>query len=302
MSRALLITGATGQQGGAVIDALLAKRNSDFTILAVTRNPESASAKRLAAKSPSIKVVEGDLHAVPALFSSAKTAAGTMPIWGVYSVQVSMGKDASLESEVQQGTALVDESIKNGVKHFVYSSVERGGEERSWNNPTPVPHFITKHKIEHHLRDSTVNNGMGWTILRPVAFMDNLQPGFPGKIFLTLLRDTLRGKPLQWIAAPDIGYFGAEAFRNPAVSLAGDELTFTELSKVFEKATGSPAATTFGLFGTALKYGFKEMGTMVTWFKDEGYGADIAALKKVHPGLMNMETWLKTKSAFVKRG
>lgn len=308
MSRALLITGATGQQGGAVIDALLAKRNSDFTILAVTRNPESASAKRLAAKSPSIKVVEGDLHAVPALFSSAKTAAGTMPIWGVYSVQVSMGKDASLESEVQQGTALVDESIKNGVKHFVYSSVERGGEERSWNNPTPVPHFITKHKIEHHLRDSTVNNGMGWTILRPVAFMDNLQPGFPGKIFLTLLRDTLRGKPLQWIAAPDIGYFGAEAFRNPAVwnkravSLAGDELTFTELSKVFEKATGSPAATTFGLFGTALKYGFKEMGTMVTWFKDEGYGADIAALKKVHPRLMNMETWLKTKSAFVKRG
>lgn len=141
-----------------------------------------------------------------------------------------------------------------------------------------------------------------------MAFMDNLQPGFPGKIFLTLLRDTLRGKPLQWIAAPDIGYFGAEAFRNPAVwnkravSLAGDELTFTELSKVFEKATGSPAATTFGLFGTALKYGFKEMGTMVTWFKDEGYGADIAALKKVHPGLMNMETWLKTKSAFVRRG
>lgn len=307
MSRALLITGATGQQGGAVIDALLAKRSEDFTILAVTRNAESAAAQRLASKSPLIRIVEGDLGSVPSLFSSAKTAAGTASIWGVYSVQVSMGKGASLESEVQQGTALVDESIKNGVRHFVYSSVERGGDERSWDNPTVVPHFITKHKLEHHLRDSAAKSDMGWTILRPVAFMDNLQPGFPGKVFLTALRNTLQGKPLQWVATSDIGFFGAEAFHNPAawdkkaVGLAGDELTFTDLSKKFEVATGSPAGTTFGVFGTALKYGVKELGTMINWFRDEGYRADIAALRKVHPGLMNMETWLKTKSAFVER-
>lgn len=310
MSRALLITGATGQQGGAVIDALLAKQSSEFTILAVTRNAESAGAKRLASKSSSIKVVEGDLNAVPALFSSAKAVAGTTPIWGVYSVQVSMGNGASHDGEIKQGNALIDESIKNGVKHFVYSSVERGGDERSWNNPTPVPHFRSKHQIEHHLRDSTAAPGtdMGWTILRPVAFMDNLQPGFLGKVFLTLVRDTMRGKPVQWVAARDIGFFGAEAFHNPsawnkkAVGLAGDELTFDQLSQSFKKATGSPAPTTFGLFGTALKYGFREMGIMVDWFRDDGYKANISELKKTHPGLMNMETWLKTQSGFVKRG
>ena len=310
MSRALLITGATGQQGGAVIDALLAKESSEFTILAVTRNSQSAGAKRLASKSSSIKVVEGDLNSVPALFSSAKAVAGTTPIWGVYSVQVSMGKGASLDGEVKQGNALIDESIKNGVKHFVYSSVERGGDERSWDNPTPVPHFRTKHQIEHHLRDSTAAPGtdMGWTILRPVAFMDNLQPGFLGKVFLTLVRDTMRGKPVQWVAARDIGFFGAEAFHNPstwnkkAVGLAGDELTFDQLSQSFQKATGSPAPTTFGIFGTALKYGFREMGIMVDWFRDDGYKANIAGLKKTHPGLMNMETWLRTQSGFTKRG
>ena len=64
-------------------------------------------------------------------------------------------KGASVESEEAQGKALVDENIKRGVQHFVYASVERGGDERSWENPTDVPHFISKHRIEHYLRDRT---------------------------------------------------------------------------------------------------------------------------------------------------
>ena len=138
--------------------------------------------------------------------------------------------------------------------------------------------------------------------------MDNLQPGFLGKVFLTLVRDTMRGKPVQWVATGDIGFFAAEAFHNPsawnkkAVGLAGDELTFEQLNQSFKAATGSPAPTMFGLFGTALKYGFKEMGIMVDWFRDDGYKTNITGLKKIHPGLMNMETWLKTQSGFVKRG
>ncbi|KAI9150498.1 NmrA-like family domain-containing protein [Paramyrothecium foliicola] len=309
MSRALLITGATGNQGGAVIDALIAKQPSDFLLLAVTRNAQSASAKRLAAKSPQIKLVEGDLDAVPALFRSAKEAAATVPLWGVYSVQVSMGKGVTLDGEVRQGKAMVDESIKAGVQHFVYSSVERGGEEQSWDNPTPVPHFKTKHEIEHHLRDSTAGgkNTMGWTILRPVIFMDNLTPGFPGKVFLTMLRDTIKDKPLQWIATQDIGFFAAEAFHNPsawhkrAIGLAGDELTFSQLSQTFRTVTGQPVGTTYSLLGKALKHGVSEMGVMVEWFKNEGYGANVAEIRKLHPRVTTMEAWLK-KSAFANSG
>jgi hypothetical protein len=81
----------------------------------------------LAAKPPLIKIVEGDLNAVASLFAAAKKASGPTPIWGVYSVQVSMGKGVTLEGEVKQGTALIDQSIEAGIKHFVYSSVERGG-------------------------------------------------------------------------------------------------------------------------------------------------------------------------------
>ncbi|KAJ3544624.1 hypothetical protein NM208_g2953 [Fusarium decemcellulare] len=305
MSRAILVTGATGNQGGAVIDAFLNRKPSDFLLLAVTRNTQSPSAQRLAAKSPSsIRLVEGDLDSTSKLFESAKQVAGTVPLWGVYSVQVSMGKGVTLEGEIKQGKAMIDESIKAGVQHFVYSSVERGGNERSWDNPTPVPHFKTKHEIEHYLRDATTGKSMGWTILRPVIFMDNLVPGFPGKVFMTMLRDTIKDQPLQWVATKDIGFFGAEAFNNPgawdrrAIGLAGDVLTFSQLNTTFQQVTGKPAGTTFSILGKALKHGVAEMGIMVDWFRDEGYGADLIEVKKVHPGVTRMETWLKS-SAFV---
>ncbi|KAJ4258239.1 hypothetical protein NW762_008388 [Fusarium torreyae] len=306
MSRAILITGATGKQGSAVINALIAKQSSDFLLLAVTRNKESAGAKRLAAKSSNIKLIEGDLDSIPALFKAAKQAAGAIPLWGVYSVQLSMGKGVTLEGEVRQGKGLIDESIKAGVKHFVYSSVDRGGDEKSWSHATVVPHFKTKYEIEHHLRESTANgkSSMGWTILRPTAFMENLEPGFATKVFLTMIRDALKDKPLQWTATEDIGFFAAEAFTDPeawgkkAISLAGDELTFTQLSEAFEHATGGPAGTTFGILGKALKHGVAEVGIMVNWFRDEGYGADLTKIRQLNPGVQTMEQWVK-KSAFM---
>lgn len=308
MSRAILVTGATGKQGSAVINALIAKQPCDFLLLAVTRNKESAGAKRLAAKSSNIKLIEGDLDSIPALFESAKQAAGPIPLWGVYSVQLSMGKGVTLEGEVRQGKGLVDQAIKADVQHFVYSSVDRGGDAKSWEDPTVVPHFKTKHEIEHHLRDSTANGkkSMGWTILRPTAFMENLEPGFQTKVFLTMIRDTLNERPLQWVATEDIGFFAAEAFSDPkawnkqAISLTGDEVTSAQLSQAFERATGRPAGTTFRVLGKALKHAVTELGIMVNWFRDVGYGADLAKVRKMHPGMKTFEDWLKT-SAFVSQ-
>lgn len=82
----IIVTGATGKQGGALIDALLSSpKSEEYLLLAVTRNPESGSAKKLADKG--VKLVKGDMDDVPALFVAAKEVAGA-PIWGVFSVQV----------------------------------------------------------------------------------------------------------------------------------------------------------------------------------------------------------------------
>lgn len=316
MSRALLITGATGKQGGAVIDALLSlsppASPPPFTILAVTRDSSSASAQKLAARSPTIRLVQGNLDDIPQLFQTATAVADPSPIWGVFSVQVSMGKGVTVASEIAQGQGLIDESVRGGVKCFVYSSVERGGDEVSWDNPTSVPHFQSKYTIERHLRDVTAGQqqeeedggGMAWTILRPVAFMDNLQPNFATKVFMTALRDTLVGKPLQWVAPADIGVFAVKAFQRPeewngrAVGLAGDELDFAGVSRAFERKTGAPVGTTWAVLGSAMKWAVPELNVMMAWFASDGYRADVGRLRGLHPGLLDMETWLEKGSNF----
>jgi hypothetical protein len=62
------------------------------------------------------------------------------------------------KAEESQGKALIDESIRQKVKFFVYSSVDRGGEDRSFNNPTNIPHFMTKHNITA----SSCGSHQGW--------------------------------------------------------------------------------------------------------------------------------------------
>ena len=106
------------------------------------------------------------------------------PIWGVFSVQgASITADSYSPAEEQrQGVALVDAAISHGhVRQFVYASVDRGG-SRSDSDPTPVPHFASKYYIEKHLIAEAQETAMGYTILRPTAFMENFAQDFSGKL------------------------------------------------------------------------------------------------------------------------
>ncbi|KAJ5578222.1 uncharacterized protein N7459_007186 [Penicillium hispanicum] len=267
---AVLITGATGKQGGSLIRSLIS-RNAPFEILAITRNPESASAQKLKSLSPSIKLA----------------AIGN-------------------SSEEIQGKAIVDEALKHNVKFFVYSSVDRGGEDRSYSNPTKIPHFQKKHNIEHYLVEHSKNSAMDWTILRPVAFYENLTPDFFGKVFATCFKMSLKGKALQLVATSDIGYFAAYAFLNPeqykskGISLAGDELTLEQMAQIFSRKTGKELPMTFRPICSFFMAAMKDMGYMFKWFHDEGYGADIQRLREINPSMKNFETWLEKESAFLK--
>ncbi|RVX72029.1 hypothetical protein B0A52_04627 [Exophiala mesophila] len=304
MSRAILVTGATGKQGSSVLQALISAK-ADFQYLALTRNPASASAQRLAQKSPSIKLIGGDLDHPDEIFRAAKEKT-SVPIWGVFSVQLASTK-AGDDTEERQGKALIDASLRNSIKHFVYSSVDRGGERLSGENPTNVGHFITKHHIEQHLFNKTQNSDMTYTVLRPVAFLENFVPGMFGKVFATLLRNMLKGKPLQLIATSDIGHFAAQSFlhpdewRNRCISLAGDELTFDQFKKIYERKTGQTLPTTFGFIAWFILWMNKDLHDMYKWFETDGYGVDIPALKRQHPGLKDFETWLATESQFTTK-
>ncbi|KAJ5111250.1 hypothetical protein N7532_001785 [Penicillium argentinense] len=300
MSRAVLITGATGKQGGSVIQALL-DQNADFEILAVTRDASSNSAQKLQRKSTNIKLVEGNLDQPEDIFIAAEKAT-SQRIWGLFSVQVPATGSSNQDIEEKQGKDLVDAALKHNVKFFLYSSVQRG--DNSFENPTPVPHFISKHNIEHYLVRRAEVSGMDYTILRPVAFLDNFTPDFFGKVFTTSWKVALREKPLQVISTRDIGFFGAKAFLNPdqykgkGLSLAGDELTFKKMAEIFKAKTGKNVPLTYEFICRFLMWMMKDFGYMMQWFYDVGYGADIAAMREIHPGLKTFEEWLEVESEF----
>lgn len=322
----ILVTGATGKQGGSLIKNLLSK-NAPFQILAVTRNIQSPSAQKLLQQSSKISLVQGDLDHPAELFKKARGLT-TEPIWGVFSVQVWTAHSISISStrsrkhyannrllkvaigngasEEPQGKSIIDESIKHGVKHFVYSSVDRGG-AKSTDNPTRIPHFIHKHNIEKHLLANSKDGNMDWTILRPTAFYENLTPDFFGKVFATSFKMALKEAPLQMVGVSDIGavaaevFMNANAYRGRAISLAGDELTYTQFKHIFEKRTGQTLPTTLRPLTALFMAIVKDMGYMFKWFHDEGYGADVEEVKKIHPGLKDFGTWLETESGFVKK-
>lgn len=113
----LLVLGATGKQGKKLITTILASSSRDsFTILALTRNPESASAKSLAAKSSTIKLIKGDLDDVPAVFIAALEATDGEKIWGVFCVLIPAQNSATHDREVKQGKDMVDGAVANNVQ------------------------------------------------------------------------------------------------------------------------------------------------------------------------------------------
>lgn len=240
-TRNILVVGATGKQGGAVLRALKRMDRSDapIHILALTRNAESAGAKALAENHKGfVDVVQGDIAKPEPIFASQPKGS----IDAVFLV-TNPGK----VPEDQQAIPFIDAAVEHGVKHIVFSSVERGGDEKSWTNPTDIKHFREKHNIEIHIRDKA-NKEPGkftWTILRPVAFFDNWNGGFFGAAFTALLSVSLKpDTKLQLISIYDIGRFGATALAFPgtwagrAIGLAGDALTLDEAKKTFKHVVG----------------------------------------------------------------
>jgi uncharacterized protein YbjT (DUF2867 family) len=190
----------------------------------------------------------------------------------------------------------------------VYTSVQRGPD--SDNTPTPVPHFITKHNIEQHLFARAKNSNMTWTVLRPVAFFDNLMPNLFGKVFTSswLMRLGEKDKKMQLIATSDVGVFGAQAFqnadlaefKNKSISLAGDELTFVEMKAIFEKKTGQTLPMTYAFVAAIIQWLSKDFGYMMKWMRTDGFGVNLAEIKRRKVDVKNFETWLETDSAWKK--
>ncbi len=273
----ILVTGATGKQGGAVARHL---RASGWRVRALTRDPQKPAARSLAG--PGVELVKGDLD------DRSSITAGLKDVHGVFSVQNFWESGAA--REVQQGKTLADAAKAAGVAHFVYSSV--GGAERN----TGILHFDSKWEIEEHIHKL----GLPTTVLRPVFFMDNFDgPSFRPAILQGTLTMPMRpDRALQMIAVDDIGAIAALAFDKPgefkgrAIELAGDELTMPQAAETFSRVTGRTLRFVEQPLEQVRSFS-PEAAVMFEWFNQKGYAADINGLRALYPALMTLERWLQ---------
>lgn len=236
-SQPILVTGATGRQGGATARALLAQGTP---VRALVRDSSAAAALDL--KSLGASLVKGDLN------DPASLRAACEGVRGVFSVQTPDMRDMESDIERVHGKNLVEAARAMQVPQFVHTSVSGKihPDKPGWDNHWNANYYISKAYTEQLVREAGFAY---WTLLKPAFFMENFaRPSF---MFANFVEDRLLTilqpeTALSLIAVGDIGTAAAAAFENPdrfnhqELELAGDRLTMKEIAAILSERLGKP--------------------------------------------------------------
>ncbi|WP_101790777.1 NmrA/HSCARG family protein [Nonomuraea indica] len=286
--KTIVVVGATGLQGRAVTAQLLA---GGWRVRAVTRRPDATPARALA--QAGAEPVHAEMDDVASLVAAAEGA------HGLFSVQPTVGSPGtpsgfSAEDEVRWGRNVADAAHAAGVRHLVYASLAGAGRHDTEKLPQNT---VNKWRIEQHIR----RLGLPATFLRPVSFMENYTGAYhlrDGAVATAFAADV----PQQIMAVDDVGAFAALAFAHPGewigrtVDLAGDELTPRRIAAVISEAIGRTLPYVQIPIEVIAQAG-EEFAVAYTWLNERGYRADVAFTRALHPGLMDLRTWLERTGA-----
>ncbi|MFI0242634.1 NmrA/HSCARG family protein [Streptomyces sp. NPDC016845] len=276
----IAVFGATGQQGGAVVDALL---DHKARVRALVRDPQSGRAQALAARGVELVAIRAD--------DPASLAAALATVEGFYFMTPEANSLEEVEAEIHIGTALVDAAVEAGVPHVVFNSVFGADRESG------VPHHDSKHSIEEYLRKS----GLRATMVRATAFMENfasvMAPSLEhGEIVLRL--PLPQDVALKMISVKDIGRVAAALLLDTAeapggaVELVGDELTGPQIAAAFGARAGLPAryeVLPLSVLPTDLdKAMFREFAKAVAT------PSDLAVVRSIEPATLDLVEWIRT--------
>jgi uncharacterized protein YbjT (DUF2867 family) len=276
-NKIVLVTGATGHQGGAAVQHL---REGGFPVRALTRDPEQPKARALVGHGT--EVVRGDME------DEASLTRVMDGVYGVHSVQD--WHQAGIEGEIRQGIRVASAAKRSNISLFVYSSVANADQR------TGIPHFDSKFRIEETIRGT----GMHYTIVRPVFFMEHwmgMRQAIEGGAFSLPLNAATR---LQMVAVDDIGGVVAAAFERPgkwqdrAIELAGDELSMSELAQAFTRASGREVRYVQVPWDEFEQQAGEELTLMYRWFQDTGYHVNIGAVRSEYPKLTTFARWMNS--------
>ncbi len=276
----VLVTGATGKQGGAVARLLLDKGHK---VRALTRNAESAAAKALAQRGAR-------------LFTGSLDDRGSIDraVQGVDAVfSMSTPFEAGMSAETRQGVTVADAAKAAGV-HLVYTSV--GSADRN----TGIPHFDSKYEVEKHI----AKIGAKATVIAPVYFMDNAvafsREQLKQGVYATPLTPN---RKLAQIAVSDIAAAAVavlehgDRYLGKRFDIGGDEVSGNDAVDILSRVTGKK----FNYFQVPMDMIRQRMGEdgakMYEWFERVGYTLDRKALRDAFPEVQwqSFEQWARAQ-------
>ncbi len=314
MSKKLItVFGATGAQGGGLARAILAERDGEFAIRAVTRKPDSDAAKALSAAGA--EVVTADLDDAVSVVRAMQGAYGAFCITNFW-------EHFSPDRELAQAETLAASASVAGLGHVIWSTLEDTrktvpvgiGQMPVLMGKYNVPHFDAKGEANHFFLDRK----LPVTLLHTSFYWDNFihfgmgpAAGPDGKLAITLPMGQAK---LPGIAVEDIGRCAFGVFKagvaavGPSIGIAGEHLSGAEMADAFGKLMGQPVAynaVTPEIYRTFGFPGAEDLANMFQFKRDfeSTYRAarSVEATRRLNPALMNFEQWLTAhRGAFVK--
>lgn len=273
----ILVTGATGQQGGSLARLLLQKKHK---VYALTRNTQSSAAQDL--RNKGANVVKGDLDDSDSLERAAKDVESIFLMGTPF--------EDGTEGETRRGKLMADIAKENKVEHLVYSSVANADKN------TGIPHFESKYKVEQHIK----NLGIPYTIIGPTFFMENLLgPGLEqGQLALPLSPSSI----LQQSALENIAEFSAlvlergKRFLGKRIDIASDEVTGEQAAKILSNELGQRIRYVHVPLEQVYQAN-EDMARMYEWYEKVGTGIDISALHQENPEVnwLTFRDWAKLR-------
>jgi uncharacterized protein YbjT (DUF2867 family) len=302
--KVIAVVGATGAQGGGLVRAILNDRSGEFAARAITRDPDSAKAKELAALGAEVARADvDDAGSLERAFAGAHGAFCVTFFWAHFSA----------EREIAEARNMAQAAKQAGVQHVIWSTLE---DTRRWmalsDNRMPtlhgkykVPHFDGKGEANQIFLDA----GLPVTLLNTSFYWENLiyfgagpKPGPDGVLALTY---PMGDKPLPGIASEDIGRCALGIFKakgefiGKTVGIAGEHLTGAEMARKLSKALGREvryndvAPEVYRSFGFP---GADDMGNMFQFkrdFNDDFVGArSLEVSRRLNPELQTFDRWL----------
>jgi uncharacterized protein YbjT (DUF2867 family) len=303
------VIGSTGAQGGGLARAILADKNGEYGVRAVTRKPGSEAANAL--ERAGAEVVQADLDDVDSLrhaFEGAYGAAFVTNYWEHFSG----------EKEIAQAANMAKAAKQSGLKHVIWSTLEdvrkfyplSDARMPTIDGKWKVPHFDAKGESDHFFTES----GVPTTFLMASFYWENFiyfgagpKPGPDGTLALTF---NMGGEKMDGIGAEDIGKCAYGIFTRGAalggkyIGISGGKLTMDEYASAMTKALGQKVVYNQVSDDQYRSFGFPgavELGNMFQFYrecvKDVGGIRDVAKSRELNPQLQNFDQWLAANAS-----